>query len=479
MLSLSRSRCLLCVILYRSTPLTWMEGEWVTLYTSCRTALCSAARPSHVPRLFVEVPHFDEPCAGPPSPNNPTQTPREYSHPDTYSLPHLRPFKRDRGRKCRTASLLPTVERTPFHVDPTQIYRGTMDAMDGPAWSNTHLPANGGGGSIEGVGIGISIPAGSASASHHINSLGGGHGPGNVPVAATTLTGTAQTSSTNKQGQSSSELASETKRTKRRYDMVERVERLRRDTIDRKDSIYADLQQSFTLSLNAILHQPYPTHPEYLLRLHALSVQRDAELLASRLESTYAIETARQLYHNEVERIQEEFEAAKKAVKEKLLEACDERAKKLREEKDNLELTGLGLDSLFGEYGGLHGKHATRRRGGGLAGGSHHQHILSTMTSILNNTGSVGGANSASATQPASTGGALGNAPMTAPEASSSSGPAQPGKLAESHGLLQERTMFRLEDHRVILMPLPESDNCNPTICTRLELPSSLLQFNF
>lgn len=162
----------------------------------------------------------------------------------------------------------------------------------------------------------------------------------------------------------------ESKRDKRRRDMVERVERLRRDTIDRKEAIYSDLQASFNLSLSAMLSQPQPAHPEYLLRLHAQSVQRDADLLAARLENAYAIETSKQLYHTEVERVEDEYEAAKKTIKEKLLEACDERAKKLREEKDNLEVSGF--EGLFD----VGGKHATRRSRGAAPTGH---------TSIYNN----------------------------------------------------------------------------------------------
>ena len=152
------------------------------------------------------------------------------------------------------------------------------------------------------------------------------------------------------------ELALESKRDKRRRDMVERVERHRRDTVDRKDVIYGDLQESFSLSLQAMTAATTPNHPEYLLRLHALSVQRDADILAARYESAYAVDTTQQLYAAEVDRVEEEYEAAKKAIKEKLLEACDERARKLREEKDSVELAGL--ESMF-DIGNA--KHTTRR----------------------------------------------------------------------------------------------------------------------
>lgn len=165
------------------------------------------------------------------------------------------------------------------------------------------------------------------------------------------------------------DAAMESKRDKRRREMADRVERHRRDTIDRKDEIYRDLHNSYGLSLQAILSQPEPSHPEYLLRLHAISLQRDAAVLASRLEHEYARETARQLYHSEVERVEDEYEAAKKAIREKLLEACDERAKKLREEKDNPEIVSLLLEEtagLAGAIGGSNGKHSTRRGRGGV-----------------------------------------------------------------------------------------------------------------
>lgn len=164
--------------------------------------------------------------------------------------------------------------------------------------------------------------------------------------------------------QTAIDAANESKRLKRKREMADRVERHRRDTIDRKDEIYRDLHNSYGLSLAAISAQPCPNHPEYLLRLHAASLQRDADLLQTRLENEYALETARQLYASEVDRIEDEYEAAKKAIRDKLLEACDERVKKLREEKDNAELTGLLQDGPGGSlYGGDgHSKHHATRR---------------------------------------------------------------------------------------------------------------------
>lgn len=97
----------------------------------------------------------------------------------------------------------------------------------------------------------------------------------------------------------------------------------------------------------ALLAVGHPTHPDYLFRLHELSIQRDIELSHIKQEADYRRTVAQRLYDQEVERIEDEYELAKRGVKEKLLEACEERIKKLREEKDGVE---LNLGRLFHSF---------------------------------------------------------------------------------------------------------------------------------
>lgn len=88
----------------------------------------------------------------------------------------------------------------------------------------------------------------------------------------------------------------------------------------------------------SLLSTPLPTHGPFLLRLHELSIQREIAVSQARVHSVHRQNLARKLHTMEMERIEDEYELAKRGVKDKLLEACDERARKLREEKDSVEL---------------------------------------------------------------------------------------------------------------------------------------------
>lgn len=98
----------------------------------------------------------------------------------------------------------------------------------------------------------------------------------------------------------------------------------------------------------ALLAVGHPTHPDYLFRLSELSIQRDIQLAAIKQDCESRRHVAQRLYDMEVERIEDEHELAKKGVKERLLEACEERTKKLREEKDGVELNLGALNVLVG-----------------------------------------------------------------------------------------------------------------------------------
>jgi hypothetical protein len=123
----------------------------------------------------------------------------------------------------------------------------------------------------------------------------------------------------------------------------------------------------------SLLAQPAPSHAGYLLRLHELSIRRDGMLLAARVQSQRSQELAKRLYVAEVERTEEEYEHARRSIKDRLLEACQERSRKLREEKDSADLNlgaryplPCGKSSVNGRTENLFDApprpHATRRR---------------------------------------------------------------------------------------------------------------------
>lgn len=61
-------------------------------------------------------------------------------------------------------------------------------------------------------------------------------------------------------------------------------------------------------------------------------------LLSAQIQTQRSQELAKRLYDGEVERTEEEYETARRSIKERLLEACQERSRKLREEKDSADL---------------------------------------------------------------------------------------------------------------------------------------------
>ncbi|KAI5480023.1 Sds3-like family protein [Pseudohyphozyma bogoriensis] len=160
-------------------------------------------------------------------------------------------------------------------------------------------------------------------------------------------------------------VPAESKREKRRRDMVDRVSRLHADTLERRDRVFHDLSEIFARTADELLPPPvFPTfdlsipvgqlppslpftdpvipdmHPTpYLFSLHRLSLQRANHHLAVRLHNAHQLAVARRLYEAEVERIEDEYEGATKGVVERLLESVEERRKRLTEEKEGEGVT--------------------------------------------------------------------------------------------------------------------------------------------
>ena len=83
-----------------------------------------------------------------------------------------------------------------------------------------------------------------------------------------------------------------------------------------------------------------PSHfRTYNLAMARLTLQRDADLRQSALLHAYKLDSARQQYEAESAKCDEEARVAKKNVREKLLGLVEDRRKRLREEKENGEMT--------------------------------------------------------------------------------------------------------------------------------------------
>ncbi|GAA5972638.1 hypothetical protein JCM11641_002949 [Rhodosporidiobolus odoratus] len=181
----------------------------------------------------------------------------------------------------------------------------------------------------------------------------------------------------------------EGKRERRRREMADRVSRLHDDTVARRDRVFHDLSEIFARTADELLPPPvFPTsdlttpvsqlppslpftdpvipdmHPiPYLFSLHHLSMERSNQQVAIRLFQQHQVAAARRLYEAEVERIEDEYEAATKAVVERLFEGVEERKRRLAEEKEG---EGVTIDTFLEATK----QHGTRRKGGKGGGSS-------------------------------------------------------------------------------------------------------------
>lgn len=158
-------------------------------------------------------------------------------------------------------------------------------------------------------------------------------------------------------------------------------------------------------------------HPvPYLFSLHRLSMERAHEQLALRLFHAHQLASAKRLYDAEVDRIEDEYEAATKGVVERLYDGVEERKKRLLEEKEGEGVT-IGQSLSASRYSNRPPRlirrpsrtdtfletqrtHGTRRmRGNGRAGGSSRPHAsngsgaASPSESLSNGKEGAGGAN--------------------------------------------------------------------------------------
>lgn len=98
------------------------------------------------------------------------------------------------------------------------------------------------------------------------------------------------------------------------------------------------MQHALASTAQVLLLSPALSRP-YLLALNRLTLERDAELRQSALLHAHQVESARIAYEQDRGKIDEEARNAKRAVRERLLAAVEERRKRLREDKESGEGT--------------------------------------------------------------------------------------------------------------------------------------------
>lgn len=93
------------------------------------------------------------------------------------------------------------------------------------------------------------------------------------------------------------------------------------------------MQQALATTGSLLLLSPGLSRP-YLLALNRLTLERDAQLRQIALLHAHQVESARTAYEQDKAKVEDEARNAKRAVRERLLVAVEERRKRLREDKE-------------------------------------------------------------------------------------------------------------------------------------------------
>ncbi|KAK0545829.1 hypothetical protein OC846_005505 [Tilletia horrida] len=132
----------------------------------------------------------------------------------------------------------------------------------------------------------------------------------------------------------SSTTPHESKKDKKRKEVVDRIYRVHWDTFDERDAMYQEQYQGLTETYATLLNNPLQHRP-YLLALSQLALQRDHELRQSALFYLHQIESVKTSHEHDRSKIEDEARLQKKHVRETLLGAVEERRKRLREERES------------------------------------------------------------------------------------------------------------------------------------------------
>lgn len=110
--------------------------------------------------------------------------------------------------------------------------------------------------------------------------------------------------------------------------------------------MYIETHHSLSQLASSLLPLP-PTSQSYLLSLYTLTLERDALLSQAQMHADYRMQSCERQHELEKEQLEGEFGKARNGVKSTLLERIEERRKRLREERDAVDVVGQFLTSSF------------------------------------------------------------------------------------------------------------------------------------
>ncbi|KAJ9124925.1 hypothetical protein QFC24_002854 [Naganishia onofrii] len=130
-------------------------------------------------------------------------------------------------------------------------------------------------------------------------------------------------------------MATESKRDKKRREIIEKVEKQHAEKIQNFQQIYSDLTTDLNLKNQALLRDP-STSVSLQAPMYMLSLERDAWLDSIDTQYEYKLSSARKLYQVERQKIEDEYKKSRDLVRQRLLDGLEERRRKIREDKETV-----------------------------------------------------------------------------------------------------------------------------------------------
>ncbi|KAI8342643.1 Sds3-like-domain-containing protein [Chlamydoabsidia padenii] len=152
--------------------------------------------------------------------------------------------------------------------------------------------------------------------------------------------------------------AVDNRRLKRRKEMNQRLDALNNDFIQSKERIFAE---KLLVIQNEIGQIHSNTHPKYKEGLILLELTRQKTINDGQLVKEYQTKVSDHQFTLEIQLAEEEYKAERQQIREKLFAVLEEKRRKLKEDKDNCDLT---YDVVSGEaQTRVNKRNCLRRRG--------------------------------------------------------------------------------------------------------------------
>lgn len=150
--------------------------------------------------------------------------------------------------------------------------------------------------------------------------------------------------------------SSDNRKVKKRKEMTHKMERLNHDFIENKDRLYSDKLLSIE---NELKEAHNDIHTSYLDGLRDLELMRKKTIEDGLLFKEYQKQVTENQFRLEIYQAEEEYTAETHEIREKLFSLLEEKRRKLKEDKDNCDLT---YDIVLESQSRLHKRNLRKRR---------------------------------------------------------------------------------------------------------------------